>query len=131
VTEVHLREAFSFDVNDFKVVVKNDIYTVKDLYLEDDTGAIRATVTITILNPFQQTNGHIHYEADEIYFIDKGEGVMLIGDHLVHLHPQQWVIVPKTKRHKIINTTKEKMEFQTYLPLHLARSVAKVNMGKD
>lgn len=60
-----------------KLIRSDERYNVYDL----DCGGL--TLSVTELHPKQKTTGHVHKEADEIYYFLEGQGALEKGEALI------------------------------------------------
>lgn len=89
------------------LVADNERYTIYDLHINE------LTVSMTELKPMQETRGHSHMGASEVYFFVDGTGKMQIGKQEYHVKKGSVIIVPKGEFHRVINLDKEKLIFVT------------------
>lgn len=86
--------------------VDNDVYRIMDLPLRDTKGAVRFTVSTTVLHPKQSTRGHQH-DMWEVYSFTQGDGVMTvsIGNKIENVLVKQgeYAFVEGNMYHKVIN----------------------------
>lgn len=97
-----------------EVVLNNDRYTVRDFEIKDNAGNIIFTITITNLKNGQQTRGHLHQEGPEIFYFQRGRGLMLLKTDAINIKPGLHVGVPKGIFHKVIASANEDMLYTTY-----------------
>lgn len=98
-----------------ETVRDNDRYRVRDFELKDFTGNIILwTVTITELKNGQQTIGHSHQEGPELYYFQKGRGLLILKNDAKHVKPGLHVAIPKGIFHKVIASSNDDMLFLTY-----------------
>lgn len=89
-----------------KIVINNEIYRIIDLNLYDRKGRIAYTISTTILRSGQQTFGHKHGNASEVYEFVEGYGNMMLDDSTVSVKAGDYVFVEKGEYHKVINLSK-------------------------
>jgi len=84
----------------------NETYKLKDNNLLNNL-----TLSSTSLKPNQSTRGHSHEGLEEVYFIIKGAGVMVLGDTSMHIGTGDIILIPDGKFHRVINDNDEMLEF--------------------
>ncbi len=89
------------------LVADNERYTIYDLHVNE------LTVSMTELKPMQETRGHSHMGASEVYFFVDGRGKMQIGMQEYSVKKGSVILVPRGEFHKVINLDKEKLSFVT------------------
>lgn len=97
-----------------EIVRNNERYVVRDLEVKDNAGNVIWTITITNLKNGQQTLGHLHQEGAEIFYFQKGRGLMLLKTDAINIKPGLHVGVPKGIFHKVIASANEDMLYMTY-----------------
>ena len=105
-------------LDDAIIVADNETYNVADLELFNTQGAVRHTISRTILHGHMQTRGHAHSSpaVDEVYYFAQGEGIMLLNNDAKMVTAGDYILVEGGVFHKIINTTKEDMVFICFFP---------------
>lgn len=93
--------------NDGFLVADNERYSIYDLHVNE------LTVSLTELKPKQQTRGHSHTDASEIYFFVSGSGKMQIGDQEYYVEKGSVILVPRGEFHRVFNSSVEKLVFAT------------------
>ena len=63
------------------------------------------------LSPGHRTTPHHHPQAEEIYYVLSGSGVMTIGDETRDVIPGDAIAIPPGQRHTIINTGSDDLVF--------------------
>ncbi len=81
----------------------NKIYTVFD-YRNDDI-----ILSVTYLNPQQETRGHSHDNFELYYF--GGDGEIIIGNNIVKVKEGDFQMVPSNLFHKVINHSSKILTF--------------------
>lgn len=76
---------------------------------ETESGRIKAGYTVIF--PECRTNGHSHDEFEEIYYITKGSGEMVIGEEEFEVEAGDSFYVPFGKWHATINKSREPLEY--------------------
>lgn len=111
-----------------EMVRNNERYTVRDLEVKDNADNVIWTITITNLKNGQQTLGHLHQEGAEIFYFQKGRGLMLLKTDAINVKPGLHVGVPKGIFHKVIASANEDMLYMTYFngPLNRPKEKFKV-----
>ena len=89
------------------LVTDNERYTIYDLHLNE------LTVSMTELKSMQETRGHGHMDASEVYFFTNGRGKMQIGEQDYIVEKGSVMLVPRGEFHKVINSDNEKLVFVT------------------
>jgi mannose-6-phosphate isomerase-like protein (cupin superfamily) len=74
----------------------------------------RHSVAIVVIPPGKSSLLHYHPEAEESYFILRGQARMTLGDEEAIVRSGQIVLVPPPKPHKIINIGEEDLEFLAF-----------------
>ena len=68
-------------------------------------------VSMTVMNPHQETRGHEHEGVDEVYFCVEGEGKIQIGEEEFDFKPGDLLTIPSGAFHKVFNPGDEKLKF--------------------
>lgn len=89
-----------------KLIRSDDVYNVYDLRLLQNL-----VLSLTELHPDQQTKGHSHEEADEVYVITSGNGRIEIGEEGKECEQGEVFIIPRGLFHKMYNTGKKDLKF--------------------
>lgn len=89
-----------------KTVKQSDVYTVIDV-----SKLKHLNVSLTILHPGRETNGHSHAGAEEVYNFVEGEGKMKLGENEFPVSKGDIVIIPDGDFHKVFNTGKGDLKF--------------------
>ena len=89
-----------------EITKDNETYT-----LQDNNFLNNLTLSSTFLKPNQSTRGHSHDDLEEVYFITKGIGVMVLGDTSMPVETGDVILIPAGKFHRVINDTDEMLEF--------------------
>lgn len=71
----------------------------------------RHSVAYVTIPPGKSSLLHYHPEAEESYFILKGQARMILGDEEAIVGRGQIILIQPTKPHKIINIGEEDLEF--------------------
>jgi mannose-6-phosphate isomerase-like protein (cupin superfamily) len=87
------------------LVADNERYTIYDLNVDE------LTISMTELKPMQETRGHSHMDASEVYFFVDGIGRMRIGEQEYDVKKGSVILVPKGEFHKVSNLDKGKLVF--------------------
>ena len=66
-----------------------------------------------ILHKHQETKGHLHYNVDEVYFFQFGDGMIEIDNVKTFVQAGSIVLVPSGKFHKVINLGQTDLVFHT------------------
>ncbi|MFQ5941266.1 MAG: cupin domain-containing protein [Nitrososphaerales archaeon] len=90
-----------------RLVADNQRYTIYDLCVNE------LTISLTELKPMQETRGHSHMGAGEVYFFIDGRGRMQIDKEEYDLKKGNFLLVPRGEFHKVTNSGKEKLIFVT------------------
>ncbi len=89
------------------LVADNERYTIYDLHINE------LTVSETELKPKQETRGHKHTEASEVYFFVEGRGKMKVGEQEYDVSKGSVMLVSRGEFHKVINPQSRKLVFIT------------------
>jgi len=87
------------------LVTDNERYAIYDLDVNE------LTLSVTELKPRQETRGHSHEDASEIYFFISGSGRMQVGIEQYYVEKGSLLFVPGGEFHKVINLSKERLVF--------------------
>lgn len=87
------------------LVADNERYVIHDLHVNE------LTLSLTELKPIQETRGHSHAGASEVYFFVSGKGRMQIGEQVYDVEKGSVMLVPRGEFHKVINLQNEKLIF--------------------
>lgn len=68
---------------------------------------------MTELKAMQETRGHSHIGASEVYFFIQGKGKMEVGNKEYYVKKGSGILVLNGEFHKVINSDKEKLVFVT------------------
>jgi mannose-6-phosphate isomerase-like protein (cupin superfamily) len=103
------------DKNSFKQLLshKPDA-VVRDSFIlldSENSGTKRLTVGSTIVYPGARTGGHTHPEVEEIYYITKGKGKMLIDEDEFEIKTGDAFWVKPGAFHTTFNTGLEPLEY--------------------
>ncbi len=88
------------------IVKLNDTYKLIDNNFLNDL-----VLSSTNLNPKKETRGHSHNKQEEIYFIHKGKGLMVLDDKEIPIESGDIILIPAGVFHKVINTTNNPLYF--------------------
>ncbi len=78
----------------------------------DDSGAVEQhSLAYVIIPPEKSSVRHYHQDAEETYYILKGEGWMEIDDEEFALTPGQACLIEAGEVHRIENRGEENLEF--------------------
>jgi len=92
-------------LEDFKqkaeLIRSNEVYDVYDL----NCGHLKTSVTV--LHPYMETKGHSHDDADEIYYIIQGYGLIRIGDESKPFRKGDILPIPRGVFHKVFSHSTE------------------------
>jgi mannose-6-phosphate isomerase-like protein (cupin superfamily) len=87
------------------LVADNERYTIYDFRVNE------LTLSLTELNSMQETRGHSHMDASEIYFFLDGKGMMEMGDKKYEVKRGSVLVVRRGVFHKVINLGNKKLVF--------------------
>ena len=88
-----------------ELIKSNERYNLYDYKLD------HLVLSMTVLNPEQETRGHSHENIDEIYICIEGEGKIQVGEEEFDFKPGDMITIPPGDFHKVFNTTKNKLSF--------------------
>jgi len=71
----------------------------------------RHSVAYVVLPPGKSSLLHVHPEAEESYYILKGKARIRVGEEESTITPEQIVLIPSGKPHKISNFGDDDLEF--------------------
>jgi len=86
-------------------VKSNERYNLHDFQQD------HLTVSMTVMNPNQETRGHSHENNDEVYIFLEGEGEIQINDKKFTVKANDVVPIPLGAFHKVFNPNSEKLKF--------------------
>lgn len=89
-----------------RLIRDSSVYKVYDLAEMDNLVLSR-----TELHIGQNTSGHSHIHADEVYFFTDGEGKIEIGEETHKCKAGEFFLVPKGKFHRVHNLGKSDLIF--------------------
>ncbi len=91
--------------------------TIKDLYNPDSHKTGNFLVSIGVFKPGEGLLNHIHPDADEVYFVYKGRGVVDYGKEgkSVPVEADMGVYIPKGVKHGVENTGKEDLKIAFFV----------------
>ena len=89
------------------LVADNERYVIYDLHLNE------LTVSITEIKSMQETRGHSHMDASEVYFFVDGRGKMQVGKQEYDVKKGNVILVHRGQFHKVINLSNQKLIFVT------------------
>lgn len=69
----------------------------------------RCSLAEEILPPGRAVGRHYHLETEEIYYILRGTGEMIIDDERREVAPGDAVFIPRETKHSLVNTGTEAM----------------------
>ena len=99
----------------FEYMMKDkDDRKVRDSYIlvdDETTDSGRLKAGYTVIFPECRTNGHAHDEFEEIYFIARGKGKMIIGEEEFAVSSGDSFYVPFGKWHATINESRGPLEY--------------------
>lgn len=75
---------------------KNELYTIYDLQVGE------YVLSVTYLNPEQQTIGHLH-NYPEGYYFTAGIGRLEVGRRKKRVSAGQFIYIPANRFHRVIN----------------------------
>ena len=78
---------------------------LRELYQSDTLG-----IAHVIFSPKSEAKLHLHRVMEEVYYITKGKGKIVIGDKEHDIREGDTVAIPKNVPHKAINPNDEVME---------------------
>ena len=73
----------------------------------------KQSIAYIVIPPGKSSLLHYHPEAEETYYILKGQARMILGDEEREIEAGKLVLIPTMKLHKIINIGKIDLEFLT------------------
>jgi mannose-6-phosphate isomerase-like protein (cupin superfamily) len=85
--------------------------TIREFLNAGNSGLKNQSLAEATLAPGQATTTHFHPLAEEIYFITRGSGVMLIGDETRSVGVGDAIAIPSGQTHKIWNEGNEDLVF--------------------
>lgn len=88
------------------IIRDTEVYVV-----EDNTFLNNLTLSKTTLHPEKRTSGHSHSGLEEVYFFEKGKGVMQINEKYFEVEQGDIVLIPDGAFHKVYNDSDEDLEF--------------------
>jgi len=88
-----------------KLVKSNKRYNIYDYTMD------HLVISMTILNPQQETRGHEHKNIDEVYICIEGQGKIQVGEKNFVFKKNDIVTIPEGMFHKVINPAKKKLAF--------------------
>jgi oxalate decarboxylase/phosphoglucose isomerase-like protein (cupin superfamily) len=111
-------------LEDAILIVDNDTYEIRDLYLKDSKGITRVTISKTVLRSGRSTRGHTHSnpdDKDEVYHFQQGSGLMILQtpgtSEARFVEAGSIVLIQKGTFHQVINTgMASDLVFLTYYP---------------
>lgn len=83
-----------------ELIRDTDVYKVYDLKTLDNL-----TLSLTELNPNNNTSGHSHDDADEVYVFLSGHGIIQVDDTPTDVKSGDVVTVPRGTFHKVYNNS--------------------------
>ena len=90
----------AFD-RDVPAIRDTDVYSVHDW----TTSPLKHLVpSMTFLNPGQQTNGHSHIGAEEVYVFVSGLGQMKLGEEIIDVGQDDVIAIESGIFHQVINS---------------------------
>lgn len=91
---------------------ETEVYTIRDLILVDAKANPILTLSLTMLNPHQETRGHDHAgQAETYYFWGDGHGQMILGSEVIEVKAGVNVYIPDGVFHKVINLSDQPLHF--------------------
>jgi mannose-6-phosphate isomerase-like protein (cupin superfamily) len=80
------------------IIRDTDVYTV-----EDNNFLQNLTLSQTVLHSDKCTSGHSHEGLEEVYFFNKGAGIMQIDEKKFEVQSGDIVLIPAGAFHKVFN----------------------------
>ena len=103
-------------MTDAELIYDTPNYQTRELSFPDQTGRTAFSITITRVRPGGQTRGHSHPELVEFYQIQRGEGLVLLGNQATFVKPPMCILNQVDVYVKIINTSAtDDLVFMTYM----------------
>ncbi len=100
---VHRDQSAPFSTKD-----RSEIRSILDR--TNSTVAKQSLAEATVL-PGLETEEHYHQQTEEIYYIVRGQGLMVLGGEGREVGPGHGILIPPGTRHKIRNMGKEPLVF--------------------
>lgn len=91
---------------------KKEDNTLRDafVYFDGNTPSGALQVGYVIVYPGCRTNGHTHEDKEEIYYITRGKGTMVVGEEEYEVKSGDTFCVPPKTFHATINEGSEPVE---------------------
>ncbi|HIK02021.1 TPA: cupin domain-containing protein [archaeon] len=98
---------FNFDTfKDVANLVKStERYDLYDMKLD------HLTLSMTRMNPKQETRGHDHEGVEEVYFCLDGDGQIQVGEEKIDFKKGDVVTIPPGDFHKVFNPSDSELVF--------------------
>jgi mannose-6-phosphate isomerase-like protein (cupin superfamily) len=71
---------------------------------------IPCSIALAIIKPKRRTVRHVHFTSNEIYYITKGRGIMLLGENKIKLEKDMLIHVPPKTEHNVKNLGEKNLE---------------------
>lgn len=97
--------------DDTEPFITKDSSEIREILSPRNSIIKRQSLAEARLLPGRSTEEHYHPEAEEIYYILKGEGQMIIDGEKCNVKRHDGIAIPPGAKHKIINTGDEDLIF--------------------
>jgi mannose-6-phosphate isomerase-like protein (cupin superfamily) len=87
--------------------VTRDGSEIRELMHPGVQGNVTQSLAEATVAPGATTHLHRHYRSEELYHITQGNGVMVLGDERIAIHPGDTVLIPPGTAHCVENTGTE------------------------
>ncbi|MFC1905859.1 cupin domain-containing protein [Chloroflexota bacterium] len=84
--------------------VTKDTSIAREILSPVNSSLFNQSLAEAIIAPGKATDEHYHMEAEEIYYILRGSGLMLIGDEKREVKVGDGIVIEPAMKHKIWNT---------------------------
>ena len=88
-----------------------DTSTIREILAPQNSGIVRQSLAEACLSPGDQTDAHSHPNTEEIYYILRGEALMVLEEERKQVGVGDAIAIPAGMRHQIRNTGAEDLVF--------------------
>jgi len=91
--------------------ITKDTSIIRDILSPANSSLFHQSLAEAMLVSGKATHEHYHIEAEEIYYIIRGCGLMMIGDERRDVTVGDGIVIEPGTKHKILNTSDSDLVF--------------------
>jgi mannose-6-phosphate isomerase-like protein (cupin superfamily) len=99
------------DRKDVKPYRTKDGSLVREIVHPDHIPVRHLSLAEALLEAGSSTALHYHTESEEVYYVIRGAGALMIAGEEAEIGPGQAILIPSHQRHRVVNTGNEDLVF--------------------